>query len=103
MKKICGKRPRFEDDGGHDDKKESLCSTSVRKQKKSVTFDPSGLLEMLSMNGTERQGINPDHTPDNKTSLDESIPKQHGRKIERIDTDNSLTSGDNPDLVGLPV
>ena len=32
-KKICGKRPRYEDDGGHDDKKESLCSASVRKQK----------------------------------------------------------------------
>ena len=54
LKKICDKRPRFEDDGGHDDKKESLCSASVRKQKNSVTFDPSGLLKMLSMNGTER-------------------------------------------------
>ncbi|CAH3034374.1 unnamed protein product, partial [Pocillopora meandrina] len=33
--------------------------------------------------------------------------KQHGRKIERTEgcdtTDNSLTSGDNPDLLGLPV
>ena len=43
----------FEDDGDDDDKKESLCVTSVRKQKESVTFDPSGLLEMLLMNGTE--------------------------------------------------
>ena len=97
----------FEDDGGGNDKKESLCGTSVRKQKKSVTFDPSELLEMPSMNGTERQGINLDHTPDNKTSLDENIPKQHGRKIERTEgcdtTENSLTSGDNPDLLGLPV
>ena len=97
----------FEDDGDDDDKKESLCVTSVRKQKKSVTFDPSGLLEMPSMNGTERQGINLDHTPDNKTSLDENIPKQHGRKIEKTEgcdtTDNSITSGDNPDLLGLPV
>ena len=78
LKKICGKRPRFEDDGGHDDKKESLCSTSVRKRKKSVTFDLSGLLEMLSMNGTERQGRNPDHTPDNKTI------RQKNRKNRRL-------------------
>ena len=49
----------FEDDGDDDDKKESLCVTSVRKQKMSVTFDPSGLLEMLLMNGTERQRLNP--------------------------------------------
>ena len=80
---------------------------NLMEEKKSVTFDPSGLLKMLSMNGTERQGISPDHTPGNKTSLDESIPKQHGRKIERTEgcdtTDNSLTSGDNPDLLGLPV
>ena len=97
----------FEDDGDDDDKKESLCVTSVRKQKKSVTFDPSGLFEMLLMNGTERQRLNLDHTPDNKTSLNESIPKQHGGKIERIEgsdtTDNSLTSADNPDLHGLPI
>ena len=99
--------PGFEDDGGDDNKKESLCSTSVRKKKKSLTFDPPELLEMLFMNGTERQGLNLDHTPDNKTNLNESIPKQHGRKIEIIEgcdtTDNSLTSGDNPDLLGLPV
>ena len=100
----------FEDDGGDDDKKESLCGTSIKKQKKSVTFDPSGFLEMPSMNGTERHGLNLDHTPDNKTILDEStqdFPKQHVRKIERIegcdDTNNSLTSADNPDLHGLPV
>ena len=99
--------PGFEDDGGDDDKKESLCSTSVRKQKKSLTFHPPELLEMLFMNGTERQGLNLDHTPDNKTNLNESIPKQHGRKIDIIEgcdtTDNSLTSGDNPDVLGLPV
>ena len=99
--------PGFEDDGGDDDKKESICSTSVRKQKKSLTFHPPELLEMLFMNGTERQGLNLDHTPDNKTNLNESIPKQHGRKIDIIEgcdtTDNSLTSGDNPDLLGLPV
>ena len=100
----------FEDDGGDDDKEESLCGTSVRKQKKSVTFDPSGFLEMPSMNGTERQELNLDHTPDNKTSLDESMqdfPKQPVRKIERIEgcdgTNNSLTSAGNPDLLGLPV
>ena len=94
LKKVCGKRPRFEDDGGHDDKKESLCSTSVRKRKKSVTFDLSGLLEMLSMNGTE-------------IPITRLTTKQYGRKIERTEgcdtTDNSLTSGDNPDLLGLPV
>ena len=100
----------FEDDGGDDDKKESLCGTSVRKQRKSVTFDPSGFLEMPSMNGTERHGLNLDHTPDNKTILDEStqdFSKRHVRKIERIEgcdgTNNSLTSADNPDLHGLPV
>ena len=100
----------FEDDGGDDDKKESLCGTSVRKQRKSVTFDPSGFLEMPPMNGTERQELNLDHTPDNKTSLDESMqdfPKQPVRKIERIEgcdgTNNSVTSADNPDLLGVPV
>ena len=102
--------PGFEDDGGDDDKKESLCSTSLRKQKKSLTFHPPELLEMLFMNGTERQGLNLDHTPDNKTNLNESMqdfPKQHVRKIERIEgrdgTNNSPTSADNPDLLGLPV
>ena len=102
--------PGFEDDGGDDDKKESLCSTSVRKQKKSLTFHPPELLEMLFMNGTERQGLNLDHTPDNKTNLNESMqdfPKQHVRKIERIEgcdgTNNKPTSADNPDLLGLPV
>ena len=62
------------------------------------------------MNGTERRGLNLDHTPDNKTILDEStqdFPKRHVRKIERIEgcdgTNNSLTSADNPDLLGLPV
>ncbi|XP_058946706.2 uncharacterized protein [Pocillopora verrucosa] len=100
----------FEDDGGDDDKKESLCGTSVRKQRKSVTFDPSGFLEMPPMNGTERQELKLDHTPDNKTSLDESMqdfPKQPVRKIERIEgcdgTNNSVTSADNPDLLGVPV
>ena len=100
----------FEDDGGDDDKKKSLCGTSIRKQKKSVTFDPSGFLEMPSMNETERHGLNLDHTHDNKTILDEStqdFPKRHVRKIERIEgcdgTNNSLTSADNPDLHGLPV
>ena len=44
--------PGFEDDGGDDDKKESLCSTSVRKQKKSLTFHPPEFLEMLFMSGT---------------------------------------------------
>ena len=100
----------FEDDGGDDDRKESICGTSVRKERNSATFDPSGFLEMPSMNGTERQRFNLDHTSNNKTSLDEStqdFPKQHVRKIERIegcdDTNNSLTSADNPDLHGLPV
>ena len=100
----------FEDDEGDDDKKESLCGTSARKQRKSGTFDPSGFLEMPSMNATERQGLNLDHTPDNKTNLNESMqdfPKQHVRKIEKIEgcdgSNNSPTSADNPDLLGLPV
>ena len=105
--KFCLSNFGFEDDGGDDDKKESRCGTSARKQRKSGTFDPSGFLEKPSMNATERQGLNLDHTPDNKTNLNESIPKQHGRKIDIIEgrdtTDNSLTSGDNPDVLGLPV
>ena len=83
---------------------------SARKQRKSGTFDPSGFLEKPSMNATERQGLNLDHTPDNKTNLNESMqdfPKQHVRKIERIEgrdrTHNSPTSADNHDLLGLPV
>ena len=108
--KFCLSNFGFEDDGGDDDKKESRCGTSARKQRKSGTFDPSGFLEKLSMNATERQGLNLDHTPDNKTNLNESMqdfPKQHVRKIERIEgrdgTNNSPTSADNPDLLGLPV
>ncbi|RMX47408.1 hypothetical protein pdam_00019322 [Pocillopora damicornis] len=49
---------------------------------------------MLSMNGTE-------------IPITRLTTKQYGRKIERTEgcdtTDNSLTSGDNPDLLGLPV
>ena len=100
----------FEDDESDGDRIKSFCYTEEELQKKTVTFFSSEFSEKPSVNEIECQGLNLDHTPEKKVSVDvctQNYPKQACREDERIETfestNDSSAAGENPELLGVPI
>lgn len=100
----------FEDDESDGDRIKSFCYTEEEQQKKTVTFFSSECSEKPSVNEIECQGLNLDHTPEKKVSVDvctQNYPKQGCREDERIETsesgNDSSAARENPELLGVPI
>ena len=100
----------FEDDENDGDRIKSFCYAKEEKQKKTVTFFSSEFSEKPSVNEIECQGLNLDHTPEKKVSVDvctQNYPKQGCREDERIETsesgNDSSAARENPELLGVPI
>ena len=100
----------FEDNESDGDRIKSFCYTEEEQQKKTVTFFSSEFSEKPSVNEIECQGLNLDHTPEKKVSVDvctQNYPKQGCREDERIETsesgNDSSAARENPELLGVPI